>query len=59
MPESRKHTEEGHEPEAHGEVARLAEAHRAGGLQSELVKLGRIPLIIVDEVGYIPFEAET
>ncbi|GLW25320.1 transposase [Microbispora amethystogenes] len=39
-------------------VARLAEAHQAGRLQGELVKLGRIPLLIVDEVGYIPFEAE-
>ena len=39
-------------------VARLAEAHHAGRLQQELVKLGRIPLLIVDEVGYIPFEAE-
>lgn len=39
-------------------VARLADAHHAGRLQQELVKLGRVPLIIVDEVGYIPFEAE-
>jgi DNA replication protein DnaC len=39
-------------------VARLAESHHAGKLQAELIKLGRIPLIIVDEVGYIPFEAE-
>lgn len=39
-------------------VARLAEAHHAGRLQDELVKLGRIPLLIIDEVGYIPFEAE-
>jgi DNA replication protein DnaC len=39
-------------------VARLAEAHHAGRLQEELVKLGRVPLLIVDEVGYIPFEAE-
>ena len=39
-------------------VARLADAHHAGRLQQELVKLGRIPLIVVDEVGYIPFEAE-
>jgi DNA replication protein DnaC len=39
-------------------VARLAEAHHAGKLQDELVKLGRIPLLIIDEVGYIPFEAE-
>ncbi len=39
-------------------VARLAEASHAGRLQQELVKLGRIPLLIIDEVGYIPFEAE-
>src|SRR5919112_2936976 len=35
-------------------VARLAEAHHAGRLQAELTKLARIPLIIIDEVGYIP-----
>jgi DNA replication protein DnaC len=39
-------------------VARLAEAHHAGRLQQELVKLGRVPLLVVDEVGYIPFEPE-
>lgn len=39
-------------------VARLAEAHAAGRLQAELVRLGRYPLIAIDEVGYIPFEAE-
>ena len=39
-------------------VARLADAQYAGRLQDELVKLGRIPLLIIDEVGYIPFEAE-
>src|SRR3989440_6833530 len=39
-------------------VARLAEAHHAGRLQAELTKLGRYPLLVVDEVGYIPFEAE-
>ncbi len=39
-------------------VSRLADAHHAGKLQAELIKLGRIPLIIVDEVGYIPFEPE-
>src|SRR5512132_2470385 len=39
-------------------VARLAEAHHAGRLQAELIKLGRYPLLVVDEVGYIPFEAE-
>jgi len=40
-------------------VARLAVAHQAGRLQDEITKLGRIPLLIVDEVGYIPFEAES
>ncbi len=39
-------------------VARLAQAHTAGRLQQELTRLGRIPLLIIDEVGYIPFEAE-
>jgi DNA replication protein DnaC len=39
-------------------VARLADAHHNGSLQAELVKLVRYPLIVVDEVGYIPFEAE-
>src|SRR5512142_841032 len=39
-------------------VARLAEAHHAGRLQGELVRLGRYPLLVIDEVGYIPFEPE-
>ncbi len=39
-------------------VARLADAHHAGRLQAELTKLGRYPLLVVDEVGYIPFEPE-
>ena len=39
-------------------VARLADAHQAGRLQTELIRLGRYPLLVVDEVGYIPFEAE-
>ena len=39
-------------------VARLADAHTAGRLQPELVRLGRYPLLVVDEVGYIPFEPE-
>src|SRR6476620_8890201 len=39
-------------------VARLADAHSAGRLQEELVRLGRYPLLIVDEVGSIPFEPE-
>lgn len=36
----------------------LAQAHHAGKLQSELVRLGRYPLLVIDEVGYIPFEPE-
>ena len=43
---------------AAGWVARLAEAHHAGRLQAELLRLGRYPLLVIDEVGYIPFEAE-
>jgi DNA replication protein DnaC len=39
-------------------VARLADAHAVGTLQAELVRLGRYPLLVVDEVGYIPFEPE-
>ena len=39
-------------------VDRLATAHHAGRLQDELVRLGRYPCLIVDEVGYIPFEPE-
>jgi DNA replication protein DnaC len=39
-------------------VDRLAAAHHAGHLQAELTKLSRYPLIVVDEVGYIPFESE-
>ena len=39
-------------------VARLADAHAAGTLQGELVRLGRYPLLVIDEVGYIPFEPE-
>ena len=39
-------------------VARLATAHAAGHLEPELAKLGRVPLLIIDEVGYVPFEAE-
>ncbi|MDQ1491628.1 MAG: hypothetical protein QOJ23_4142 [Actinomycetota bacterium] len=39
-------------------VDRLTAAHAAGRLQDELLKLGRYPLIVIDEVGYIPFEAD-
>ena len=37
---------------------RLAEAHTSGRLQAELIRLARYPLLVVDEVGYIPFEPE-
>jgi DNA replication protein DnaC len=39
-------------------VARLAEAHAQGRPQTELTRLGRYPLLVIDEVGYIPFEPE-
>ena len=39
-------------------VARLAEAHAGGRLHAELTRLGRVPLVIIDEVGYIPFESD-
>ena len=39
-------------------VARLAEAHRADRIQAELTRLGRYPLMVVDEVGYTQFEPE-
>src|SRR5215218_9438595 len=43
---------------AHQWVNRLGAAKRAGRLDDELERLGRIPLLIVDEVGYIPFDPE-
>ncbi len=39
-------------------VARLGDAKRSGNFEAELVRLARIPLLIVDEVGYIPFDPE-
>ena len=39
-------------------VDRLGAAHDAGRLQTELVRLGRVPLVIIDEVGYVPFQGE-
>jgi len=39
-------------------VAFLSEAQRQGCLDDELDKLQRIPLLIVDEVGYIPFDPQ-
>lgn len=37
-------------------VAHLSDVQRAGQLADELTRLGRIPLLVVDEVGYIPFD---
>jgi DNA replication protein DnaC len=40
-------------------VTRLTDAHRQGHLPRELAKLRRYGLIIIDEVGYLPFEQDT
>ena len=39
-------------------VARLADAHQRAGCTTSSRKLGRYPLLVIDEVGYIPFEPE-
>jgi DNA replication protein DnaC len=39
-------------------VARLAEAKRQNSLEAEIKKISLIPLIAVDEIGYIPFDPE-
>jgi DNA replication protein DnaC len=39
-------------------VARLSEAKRQSTLEAELRRLSFIPLIVVDEAGYIPFDPE-
>jgi len=39
-------------------VARLGQAHDGGDLHKELRQLVWTPLVVVDEVGYIPFDAE-
>src|SRR5438552_13661245 len=39
-------------------VALLADAQRQGRLDDELARLQRVPLLIVDEVGYIPFDPQ-
>jgi DNA replication protein DnaC len=39
-------------------VTRLTDAHRHGTLPAELARLRRYGLIIVDEVGYLPFEQD-
>ena len=43
---------------AHQWVQRLDAAQRAGRLDAELDKLRRVPLLVCDEVGYVPFEPE-
>lgn len=39
-------------------IDRLARAHHAGALEIELKKIRRYRLIIIDEVGYIPFDTD-
>ena len=39
-------------------ITRLADAHQAGRLETELKKIRRYKLIIIDEVGYIPFDQD-
>src|SRR5438067_3601938 len=39
-------------------VARLSEAKRQDTLEAELRRLSFIPLLVIDEVGYIPFDPE-
>jgi len=39
-------------------ISRLATAHQAGRLETELKKIRRYKLIIIDEVGYIPFDQD-
>ncbi len=39
-------------------MARLGAAHDTGRLHEELRRLGRLPLLIIDEVGYVPFEPD-
>jgi uncharacterized protein (TIGR00645 family) len=40
-------------------AARLTDARAAGRLDAELAALGELPLLIVDEVGYTPFDPDT
>jgi DNA replication protein DnaC len=39
-------------------VTRLAAAKRDGCLDDELAALARIPLLVCDEIGYIPFDPQ-
>ncbi len=42
---------------ATGWISRLTDAHDHGRLQLELRRLNRYRLIVIDEVGYLPFDA--
>ncbi|RUQ02829.1 AAA family ATPase, partial [Microbacterium sp. HSID17254] len=39
-------------------ITRLSAAHQSGRLEAELEKIRRYKLIIIDEVGYIPFDQD-
>jgi DNA replication protein DnaC len=39
-------------------ISRLTAAHHAGQLEAELKKIRRYKLVIIDEVGYIPFDQD-
>jgi DNA replication protein DnaC len=39
-------------------IARLTAAHHSNRLEAELKKIRRYKLIIIDEVGYIPFDQD-
>jgi len=41
-----------------GWITRLSAAHRIDRLDTELRKIARYGLIVIDEVGYIPFDTE-
>jgi DNA replication protein DnaC len=42
---------------ATGWITRLADAHAQGRLAQELHRLNRFRVILIDEVGYLPFDA--
>ncbi|NED64086.1 ATP-binding protein, partial [Streptomyces sp. SID10244] len=44
---------------ATGWAARLTEAHTAGRLAAEIKRLRRYRLLIIDEIGYLPFDSDT
>lgn len=44
---------------ASGWANRLTEAHRVGRFEEELRKLKRYRVLIIDEIGYLPFDSDT